>query len=41
MELSKIDWTLVLEIGIVAIITAGWFGYLIWQMGKNPDNHGK
>ena len=41
MELNQIDWVLLFQYIVVGIFTAGFFGYLVWQMGKNPDNHGK
>lgn len=41
MELNQTDIQSIIEIVIVGIFTAGFFGYLVWKMGKNPDNHGK
>jgi len=41
MEIMQSDIQTIVEIVIVGTITAGFFGYLIWKMGKNPDNHGK
>lgn len=35
------DIQAIVEIVIVGSFTAMFFGYLIWKMGKNPDNHGK
>lgn len=39
MELNQIDWTLMFQYVVVGLLTAAFFGYLLWQMGKNPDNH--
>ena len=41
MELNEIDLVLLLEYIIVGVFTAGFFGYLVWKMGQNPDNHEK
>jgi uncharacterized protein (DUF983 family) len=41
MELNQTDIGAIIEIVIVGTITVGFFGYLIWKMGNNPDNHGK
>ena len=41
MELNQTDIQTIIEIVIVGTFTAGFFGYLIWKMGNNPDNHGK
>lgn len=41
MELNQSDIGAIIEIVIVGTITVGFFGYLIWKMGNNPDNHGK
>lgn len=41
MEMMQSDIQAIVEIVIVGSFTAMFFGYLIWKMGKNPDNHGK
>lgn len=41
MEIMQSDIQAIAEIVIVGTFTAMFFGYLIWKMGKNPDNHGK
>ena len=41
MEIMQSDIQTIVEIVIVGTLTAMFFGYLVWKMGKNPDNHGK
>ena len=41
MELNQTDIQTIIEIAIVGAFTAMFFGYLIWKMGNDPDNHGK
>ena len=41
MELNQTDIQSIIEIVIVGIFTALFFGYLIWKMGEDPRNHGK
>lgn len=41
MEIMQSDLQAIIEIVIVGTFTAGFFGYLIWKMGNNPDNHNK